>query len=264
MGGVQNTALRSLPSANTVLNRPLFPGHFFEWISVCFLSSLLPVSVVFDNGFVGFARVAIVADGPVMHIAFRSADRLQVRQLHVFCPLDELAQFFSLRLDRLVHGVLFQLVNANVLSDCAVIARLNRHNHEHGETSLQCVLLASCSEGVSAEVLNQGRDEASADGDTHEARGELVALVVANEDAFEAELKASTHIELAVVELGPVWLAHISELHKPLVRLGVLLRPLLGTELFFEEVRVENDGRREQVGKVGGLSRLSAHQVIVE
>ena len=78
----------------------------------------------------------------------------------------------------------------------------------------------------------------------------FITLIITAEDAVESEGQASFHIELCMVESGPVVVADVSVLHEVVIGYGVLISPFLCTQFFLEEVGVEDDSSAEKVGEV--------------
>ena len=92
----------------------------------------------------------------------------------------------------------------------------------------------------------------------------FIAFVITAEDAVESEGQASFHIELCMVESGPIVVADVGILHEVVIGYGVLISPFLCTQFFLEEVGIEDDSCTEKVGEVFWLTGLCADEVFGE
>lgn len=230
------------------------------------IRSVLPFLVLLDDSLECFARVPIVSNSVVGGRAstaelFTSQFCLVV-QLHIFFTLNQCTQSCSFGLQRLVDWVLMHLEDKDILLDSAVVGGLDGDHNKHTKLLPDDILLASGTELLITEVGKQGLNRARAHRNPHEARRQVIALVVTDHYTIKSELQASLHIELHCVQVSPVFLANIGELHEELVGHCVLICPFLGAELLLEEVRVEDDCGTEEVRKVGWLASLRSDQVL--
>ena len=87
----------------------------------------------------------------------------------------------------------------------------------------------------------------------------------ADEDASETKGKSFRHIEFGGIEDLPVRASDICILHQPFVCHSILICPLFGSKLFFEEIRVEDDSSCHKIGQIRRIrpSKVFSEQSLI-
>lgn len=108
----------------------------------------MPFLVLLDDGFVSFARVTSVSNRVVGRRAcaakLLTCQLSLFAQLHILGAFKELAECSTLSLQGLLHWVVSELEDQDILLDGAVIRGLDSDHNEHTQVLPERVLFACC------------------------------------------------------------------------------------------------------------------------